>query len=1232
MNTRVAMESLFRKRISDLFTSLGDGNVAVFFMGFSPWQNRIVLECDQALKIPGVSWLDDQGCLDLTVIENTAKKSILTVCNTEGLVVALYEHLVRMRGSLSDLYDGEIVVVTNNLFEKDDLYPCAISTSSISALKEYLEQPDRDMPEAAILPSRYYADVIEVKDNFLVAPIRYKEEVGYKELRLFDDKNPSPSASSSIGISISVPSSDFTSYRLDLAEGVAEPACCLIDKNSMHNHSKMLDLPVTIDLLDNLGIQYDVVLEKPFVESESGGKRLLPYLRRYWGENASFRSLLFYKNPDTTAAQVKISQGTIAEQVVEQATIALESDNSYQNVFITAPTGAGKSLLFQLPGIYLAEEKGAVTLVIEPTKSLMKDQVEALRRRGVHYATALNSDISYSERIEEIERIKDGSRSIVYLSPELLQSCNITDIIGERTLGLVVVDEAHTVSLWGKDFRSDYWFLGDYLSKLRRFGMRFPIMCLTATAVYGGVDDVVFEVIEELELGMPKLFIGSVRRSDISFDITVRNKSEYPGPIDTVKAEIAAERLVGYVNADRHALVYCPYRTHVNRIYEFYADRSGANAGKVMKYHAGLDAAYRDAAQRRFTDGSCRVMICTKAFGMGVDVDDITDVYHYAPTGNLADYIQEIGRGARRKDVSAVATIDFFPTDARYYAQLYSMSTLRLKQLREIMKKLYSIYMKSSPRKQNFLISPESFTYLFGEGSDPVNKIKSALMMISKDLEAKYGYPVVIVKSKPTYTKNYVCIPDSIADEFAERYGKYAKLVSRNKKRAINLKYRPKKTFPVTVSSVGDTYEIDMARLWEDNFSDLTFGMFKYSFFSGEIIVGPDGNAPSMRQRLEIKYEQDFETVCEKFDKYMSAIETVLYGFKSSGHEFTASEFKKQLAEVLGDDSVSIDFIEQVLGTFVKNPSDAMKRTEISTIRVLTKKETKDPHKPKARYAVQDKAYISISKRFAREIRQCKPWTTENSFVVFLSRDKRTREEFELAALLELFGLATYETRGGDEAEIFIRLNDPNKVQALANDPRYRNSELDRLNRRHQNSRSIITSFFTSDLDDEMRWDLIEAYFLGEDDYVAEVLGLETAADGKMKRVVTAKKPSRSSSAKLEDTVVKSEGMSMQDMPFSGIWAYVADDCSSEWEADVFDTIAVATADGQYEKPYYDVMLESASTATSFTCSLAFHKKKVLLFLDEDVDDYGRAVDSGWNCFLVSPEFDVQAFVEAIRI
>ena len=1228
MNPASSMDALLKTRISNLLSRYEGTNTALFFMGFNLAQSHLIMECEEAIAVPGISWFDEDGYLDLQAIDSGAKKTIMAVCSIDGVIVGLYEQLARMRGSLPDLYEGKIVVIINNLFDGDDLYPCAISPTPIKALKDYLEQPDRALPKVAELASLYYADIAEVDNKFLVAPIRYREEIGYEEVLLFEETfDITPSASSSLP-SISVPSSDFIRYRLDLANGYINPACFLVDKNSLTNPSKMPDLPATVSILNTLGVKYDVVLEKPFVESESGGERLLPYLHRYWGEAASYRKLLFYKNPDTTAALVNISQGTIADHIVDQAIIALESENSYQNVFITAPTGAGKSLLFQLPGIYLAEEKKAVTIVIEPTKSLMKDQVETLRNRGVKYATALNSDISYAERIDEINKIKAGARSIVYLSPELLLSCNITDIIGERTLGLVVVDEAHTVSLWGKDFRSDYWFLGDYLSKLRKYGMRFPIMCLTATAVYGGDDDVVFEVIEELELGMPKLFIGSVRRDDISFNIHVLNKANYPGPIDTVKADLAAEQLVKYVAEDRHALVYCPFRSHVNRVLDFYSEKPGADSSKVMKYHAGLDQTYRNTAQRRFSTGACRAMICTKAFGMGVDVDDITDIYHYAPTGNLADYIQEIGRGARRKDIKAVATIDFFPTDARYYAQLYSMSTLRLKQLREIMKKLYAVYMKNTPRRQNFLISPDSFTYLFGEGSDPVNKTKSALMMIAKDLETKYGYPVVIIKSKPTYTKNYVCIPDSIAEGFHDRFGNYARKVFGKTKKSLNLKNGLRSGQPINVSSVGDTYEVDMAKLWEEHFSDMTFGKFKHDFFGGEIISGPDGLAPYMRQRLEIKYQDDFEIVCEKFDEYMTAIESVLFGFKMSSHEFTARDFKKKLTEELVDRYPFADFTEQILSAFVKNPSAAMTHSAKSTIRVLTKKQNRNT--PEPRYAVQDRAYINIAKKFARQLRQCKPWNESNSFIAFLSMDKQTREEFDLAALLELFGLATYEARGGEEAEIFIRLNDPNKVQALANDPRYKNTELDRLTKRHQNSKGIITSFFLSDLDDDLRWDLIEAYFLGEQDYVAEVLGLETT-DGKLHRIVTTNKVPRKPRDRNTETVVKSEGMSMEDMAFTEIWKYVADDCTSEWEADVFDAIAEATQTGEFEKPQYDVELEFEATSVTFTCSLAWQKSKVLLFLDEDVDSYERAIGSGWNCFLINPEFNVHEFIDSIR-
>lgn len=1229
MAPEISIKQHFQNRLSEILSDCPRENAAIFFLGFDAWQSRIIMEHELALSIPGTEWFDEDGYLDLKSVDDAAKKTILSICTNEGVVLGLYEHLARSAGSLSDLYDGEIIVVCNNLFERDSRYPSCVSKTQLNAFKQYMDRPDRETPEGAELAAKYYADIAEFADEYLVAPIQYSDELGYRQIEFFKELDDVEYATETSLTTIAVPSSDYTNYRLRLCSGVASPACFLVDKNADSDRGKLLDLPATARLLAEIGVNHDIVREGCLKAKAEDGNELLPYLRKYWNAGDSFRMLKFYKNPDISPEQVVISQGAIAQHIVKQALIAMTSENSFQDTFVTAPTGAGKSVLFQIPAIFLAEEKQAVTLVIEPTKALMVDQVSALRSRGVRYATTLNTDITYAERLEEIQRFKDGERSIVYLSPELLLSCNITDIIGERPLGLVVIDEAHTVSLWGKDFRSDYWFLGDYISKLRKLGTRFPVMCLTATAVYGGVDDVVNEVCAELELMRPKLYIGNVRRDDISFNINVLSKADHPGPIDVVKQEIAAAKISDYVRANRHALIYCPFKSHANHILDFYLGTPGADSHKVLKYHAGLDQAYRESAQRRFTSGACRALICTKAFGMGIDVNDITDVYHYAPTGNLADYIQEIGRGARRADVRAIASIDFFPTDSRYYAQLYSMSSLRLKQLREIMKKLYSIYLKSTPRKQNFLISTDSFTYLFGDGSDPVNKTKSALMMIAKDLEKKYGYPVVVVKSRPTYTKNYVCIPDGMVDSFMKRYGHYAHRVFKKSKKNLNLRNKSKFASEVSVSDIGDTYEIDMAKIWEDHFYERTFNQFKWDFYHGDIIPSNGGLHPSSRQRLEIKYSEDFEIVAEKFHRYMDAIETAFSTFRTEGHEFTAKEFKNKVTSILQEPAPFTEFIEQVLAAFAKTPSNFMsgKREPTSTIKVLTKKQNSKT--PEPRYAARDKAFINISNKFDRQLQQCRPWTENNSFIVYLSRDKQTREEFDLATLLELFGLATYEARGGEDAEIFIRLNDPNKVQALANDPRYKNSELDRLNSRHKNSRQIITNFFLSEIADDLRWDLIEAYFLGEDDYVAEVLGL-SSTDGKLKRVATKSNASRKKKEGLEAKLA-TEGMSLADRSFSEIWAYVKEDCSSDWEVNCLSDLASLTESGSFEKPRYDVELEIPSVDERIPCSLAWPEKKVLLFLDEDADAYERAVSTDWTSFLLTPEFEASELVDAIR-
>lgn len=153
-------------------------------------------------------------------------------------------------------------------------------------------------------------------------------------------------------------------------------------------------------------------------------------------------------------------------------------------------------------------------------------------------ATCINSSISYEARQQRINEIRSGKKSIVYLAPELLLATGLQTLLGERKIGLLVIDEAHTVTSWGRDFRSDYWFLGDFLKSVKKNGYAFPVLCLTATAVYTGVDDVVNDTIAELDLNNPILHLGNVKRKNIRFDISCRQKNEYGEKLETIKKKI----------------------------------------------------------------------------------------------------------------------------------------------------------------------------------------------------------------------------------------------------------------------------------------------------------------------------------------------------------------------------------------------------------------------------------------------------------------------------------------------------------------------------------------------------------------------------------------------------------------------------------------------------------------------------------------------------------------------
>lgn len=158
---------------------------------------------------------------------------------------------------------------------------------------------------------------------------------------------------------------------------------------------------------------------------------------------------------------VHVSQESIIANLVEEVENCGES-RDFRDVFVTAPTGAGKSVMFQVPAIYLAEKYNLLTIVISPLIGLMNDQVKTLELKNYKHAKTINSDISPIVKQDIISKVSEGEYHILYISPEtLLSRSDVEQLIGDRTIGMIVIDEAHIVTTWGKQFRPDYWYLGD---------------------------------------------------------------------------------------------------------------------------------------------------------------------------------------------------------------------------------------------------------------------------------------------------------------------------------------------------------------------------------------------------------------------------------------------------------------------------------------------------------------------------------------------------------------------------------------------------------------------------------------------------------------------------------------------------------------------------------------------------------------------------------------------------
>lgn len=290
------------------------------------------------------------------------------------------------------------------------------------------------------------------------------------------------------------------------------------------------------------------------------------------------------------------------------------------------PTGAGKSLCYQLPALMMGAEEGRVTLVISPLISLMADQVKALNQAGVH-AAYINSTLTENQIRLALEYARQGRYTLVYVTPERLGTAQFLEFACNADIAMVTVDEAHCISQWGQDFRPSYLEIARFIDRLPA---RPVVSAFTATAT----DMVRQDIIRNLELESPVTVVTGFDRPNLFFKVVNRK-----GGRETDNS------ILNYVkrHEDESGIIYCATKKNVEKVHELLL----ANGVPAGRYHAGLSLEDRKRNQEDFTYDRIKVMVATNAFGMGIDKSNVRYVLHYNMPQSLEYYYQEAGRAGR---------------------------------------------------------------------------------------------------------------------------------------------------------------------------------------------------------------------------------------------------------------------------------------------------------------------------------------------------------------------------------------------------------------------------------------------------------------------------------------------------------------------------------------------------------------------------------------------------------